>query len=78
MKKDLLKALFREEKELATVGNAIVLCPICGENPAQDCGYGHYDNYDGEFDCFAPEEIDVGCEDCKYLACSECVKKGTV
>ena len=55
----------------------VMPCPNCGINDAVDCGYGYWDYY-GEFDCLAPEEIDVGCEDCYYAWCDECKKKAEV
>jgi len=55
---------------------AMQLCPKCGINPAQNCGYGevvypHYDE-DPEFECFAPDAEELECGGCKYLMCGGC------
>jgi len=51
-----------------------VLCPNCGVNLSNDCGYSLFD-YDNEFSCEAPEEIEEECDNCKHIWCNECKEK---
>jgi len=49
------------------------LCPNCGKNPRQDCGYGDRDIH-GDFDCLRYDDGRL-CDDCPEVFCDECKGK---
>ena len=51
-------------------------CPTCGDEPAQDCGYGEYDR-EGDFDCTHPDSGKLECP-CIHTQCANCAKRGGV
>jgi len=57
-------------------GSLIQPCVRCEIRPADDCGFLHYDIYNGDYDCEAPEGGWMDCCGCKYLLCTVCKKKG--
>jgi len=69
---DFVKLL---EAEGFKIDKTTTMCPICGKNPAQDCGFGKRDPYEGDFDCVNPEEPEDTCDNCKFVACDECKRK---
>ena len=46
-------------------------CPKCGVNDAVKCTYGYRD-YWGEYDCLAPDQEEIECDDCHHLYCDDC------
>ena len=55
----------------------VMPCPGCGVNASLDCGYGVWD-YEGDFDCEAPDIDGEPCDDCHHLWCNDCKLKNAM
>jgi hypothetical protein len=50
-------------------------CPKCGLNLALDCGFLERDEWNGDYDCSAPDINGEPCDDCHHVWCYQCQEK---
>lgn len=60
-----------------TMKTIMPCCPKCGQNFAIPCGYLVKDEYNGDYDCEAPDINGEDCDHCHHLYCAECKAKET-